>query len=95
MPGRHHAGVRVDLIEEEVPNTLDLSAMLSIGGGVTAFLPAVTHRFSVRRRPDGAMSTTPVQNRGLAAKIPDRVFSYGSNRLDESFSEMYTCPMLR
>ena len=40
-------------------------------------------------------STTPVQNQGLATKIHNRVFSYGWNRLDESFSEMYTCPMLR
>ena len=40
-------------------------------------------------------STTPVQNPELAAKIHNRVFSYGWNRLDESFSEMYTCPMLR
>ena len=40
-------------------------------------------------------STTRMQNPGLAAKIHNRVFSYGWNRLDESFSEMYTCPMLR
>ena len=44
-----------------------------------------------------SMSTTPKQNRGLAAKIHNRVFPYGWNRLDESFPEMYTCPtsMLR
>ena len=57
--------------------------------------PVVRGKFECTLVSLAHTSTTRVQNRGLACKIHNRVFSYGWNRLDESFSEMYTCPMLR